>query len=233
MIRPGTSVNRNTNTSKLGKNLNFSLTHQRKKLPSFEFFLKRNDWVGAVSILELEKYNNKLDVHLWIAYCYFHLGEYKKAVQIYDQLLRAPDHDKNYHCYKAVCLYALCNFDLAKNEALKAPESPLKIRLMYQISQKKQDDATLMNYHHKLTDSEEDQLCVGAIHYFRGHFDDCIELYKKILQQQKKNVALNVYLALCYYRQEFFEVSQEIVEAYLSKHPKSLFAVNLQACNVF
>ncbi len=66
-----------------------------------------------------------------------------------------------------------------------------------------------MSYHHKLGESEEDQLCLAAIHYLRGHYDDCIDIYKKLLQENKKNLSLHVYLALCYYRQEYYEISQD------------------------
>ena len=38
-----------------------------------------------------------------------------------------------------------------------------------------------MNYHHKLGDSLQDQLCMASIFYIREHFDESIEIYKKIL----------------------------------------------------
>lgn len=57
-----------------------------------------------------------------------------------------------------------------------------------------------MTYHHKLGDDEGDQLCLAAVHYLRGHYDDCIEIYKKLIQEDSGNLAVYVYLALCYYR---------------------------------
>lgn len=39
--------------------------------------------------------------------------------------MRDKDYDKNYHIYKSTCLYALCNYDEAKRECIKGPESPL------------------------------------------------------------------------------------------------------------
>ena len=56
-----------------------------------------------------------------------------------------------------------------------------------------------MSYHHKLRDGDEDQLCLAAVHYLRGHYDDSIEIYKKILNENKAKYAVYVYLALCYY----------------------------------
>lgn len=46
------------------------------------------------------------------------MGEYRKAISIYDELLRKTD-DKDYHIYKACCYYALCLYDDARKEATK------------------------------------------------------------------------------------------------------------------
>ena len=46
-------------------------------------------------------------------------------------------------------------------------------------------------------------------------------------------VALNVYVALCYYKLDYFDVSQEVLSVYLQQFPDSVTAVNLKACNFF
>lgn len=76
-----------------------------------------------------------------------------------------------------------------------------------------------MTYHHKLGEGFEDQLCLAAIHYLRGHYDDCIEIYKKLLMENKNCHALHVYLALCYYRQDYYDISQDNLSAYLDQYP--------------
>lgn len=49
---------------------------------------------------------------------------------------------------------------------------------------------------------------------------------------EKKNyLALNVYIALCYYLLDYYDVSQEVLSLYLQKYPKSVIAGNLKACN--
>lgn len=52
-------------------------------------------------------------------------------MDIYDELMKRPDYDRNIHAYKACCQYALCNFKEAKQEALKAEDSGLKNRLLF------------------------------------------------------------------------------------------------------
>ena len=201
-------------------------------MPKFSTFLKKKDWIGALAILELEKHLEQKETKLWSAYCNFHIGEYNSAITTYNSLLKKKNYNKEIHLYKSLCLYAQCDYENAKKEALKGPENSLQIRIMYHLSQKMADDSTLMNYHHKIGESDADQLCLAAIHYLRGHFDECIDIYKKLLMENKKNLALHVYLALCYYRQEYYEISQDNLKLYLDEYPESIFAQNLKACNL-
>lgn len=46
-------------------------------------------------------------------------------------------------------------------------------------------------------------------------------------------MALNVYLALCYYKLDYYDISQEVLDIYLTRHPDSTVAINLRACNKF
>lgn len=82
--------------------------------------------------------------------------KHRKALDLYDELMKRPDYDKNIHCYKACCQYALSNFKEAKQEAMKAEESGLKSRLLFQLAQKVGDENELMSYHSSITNSVED-----------------------------------------------------------------------------
>ena len=44
-------------------------------------------------------------------------------------------------------------------------------------------------------------------------------------------MALNVYVALCYYKMDYYDVSLEILQVYLQQFPDSVVGVNLKACN--
>lgn len=52
-------------------------------------------------------------------------------MDIYDELMKRSDYDRNIHAFKACCLYALCMYKEAKVEAQKAEESSLKNRLLF------------------------------------------------------------------------------------------------------
>lgn len=90
-----------------------------------------------------------------------------------------------------------------------------------------------MSYHGALTNSIEDQLCMAALHYLRGHFEEATEIYRKLLIENKDRHAINFYVALSYYKQDFYDVSLEILAVYLGLYPDSVVGVNLKACNHF
>ena len=96
--------------------------------------MKKRDWVAALTLLECDrKYSHRHDIktYLGIAYCAFHNGDYKKAMDIYDELMKRNDYDRHIHSYKACCMYALCNYKEAKAEAKKSEDSELKNRLLF------------------------------------------------------------------------------------------------------
>ena len=42
-----------------------------------------------------------------------------------------------------------------------------------------------------------------------------------------------MYVALCYYKLDYYDVSQEVLAVYLQHYPDSAIAINLKACNHF
>ena len=71
------------------------------------------------------------------------------------------------------------------------------------------------------------------MHYLRGHYQEAIDIYKRILLENRDYTAINVYIAMCYYKLDYFDVSQEVLGTYLSNCPNSVTARNLKACNHF
>ena len=115
-------------------------------------------------------------------------------------------------------------------------------------------------YHQQLTDCIEDQLSLAAIHYLRGHFQEATDIYKRLLLENRDDLALNLcvrlppgprsqpvtdlpslclilksrrYVAMCYYKLDYYDVSLEILAVYLQAHPDSVVALSLKACNHF
>jgi intraflagellar transport protein 56 len=166
-----------------------------------------------------------------MGYVAFHNGDYKKSIDIYNSLIAKDGYDKVIHAYKACCLYGLCQYKEAKEEASKADDCPLKTRLLLHLAHKLNDEKELMACHDKLTDTLEDQLSLAALHYLRSHFEEATEIYKKLLMDNKEFSALNVYVALCYYKLDYYDVSLEVLSSFLAQNPASILGMNLRACN--
>ena len=106
-------------------------------------------------------------------------------------------------------------------------------RLTFHLAHKNGNEENVLELHKKLRDVPEDQLSLAAVHYLRAHYQEAIDIYKRLVLQNKDLIALHVYIALCYYKMDFYDVSQEVLAVYLQKVPDSLIAINLKACNIY
>jgi intraflagellar transport protein 56 len=113
------------------------------------------------------------------------------------------------------------------------PESTLKIRLLFHLAHKLGEEDRLMELHGSLRDVVEDQLSLAGMHFLRSHYQEAIDIYKRVLLDNKELLGLNVYVALCYYKLDYYDISQEVLDIYLAQHPDSTIAINLKACNRF
>jgi len=219
----------------LGNTKDSKPVEKQSKIPVLEEFLDNRDYTGAMTLLEFNKNANKpdKDADLWIGYCAFHLGDYKKALQVYNELSNQKSNQQeallNFAC---VCFY-LGMYKESDEACKKLQKSPLQNRLLFHLSHKFNDEKQLLSYHQYLQDQFEDQMCLASIHYMRAHYQEAIDIYKRILLENRSFLALNVYVALCYYKLDYFDVSQEVLAVYLQSFPDSSIAVNLKACNHF
>ncbi|XP_055948552.1 intraflagellar transport protein 56-like isoform X1 [Argiope bruennichi] len=207
----------------------------RSKVPSLEEFIKNRDFTGALTLLEFTRNSGKGDLKndLWIAYCAFHLSDYKRALEEYNQTLKSPDVPPEVWTYLGCCYFYLGMYKEADAAVNKGPKSELQNRLQFHLSHKFGDEKLLMVYHQQLKDILEDQLSLASIHYLRSHYQEAIDIYKHILLDNRESIALNVYVALCYYKLDYYDVSQEVLAVYLQHFPDSATAINLKACNHF
>lgn len=73
------------------------------------------------------------------------------------------------------------------------PKSRLQNRLLFHLSHKFNDEKRLMGYHQNLQDIIEDQLSLASIHYLRSHYQESIDIYKRILLDNRcVGVALQI-----------------------------------------
>lgn len=76
-------------------------------------------------------------------------------------------------------------YDESKKILQKAAPSSFKTRLNFHLSHKLGDENALMEYHEQLQDNLEDQLSLAAIHYLRAHYQEAIDIYKRLLLQNR------------------------------------------------
>ncbi|RWS14379.1 intraflagellar transport protein 56-like isoform X2 [Dinothrombium tinctorium] len=232
----------------------------KSQLPELEDFLKKRDYIGAITLLEYnqEAGKNSETNDLWVAYCHFHLGDYVESLKVLENLskrkeatVKERDSDgkkssKNEKetkseskeelddiwLYIACCQFFLGMYKEAEESVSKCKKvTKLHTRLSLHLAHKNGDEKVLLQHHQQLQDVIEDQLCLASIHYLRSHYQEAIDIYKKILIDKRDYLALNVYIALCYYKLDYYDVSQEVLAVYLQQHPDSMTAINLKACN--
>lgn len=202
-------------------------------------YIESRDYSGAIAILEFAHEAGKTlpslkgDPLPWIAYCAFHQGDYEKAADVYDKLIERGNDVEQWHLYKGCCLYFLGLYEDAKSEGELGPNSPLKNRLLFHTSDKLQAENDVLKYHQLIQSTVEDQMSLAAMHYIRNHITEATDIYKRILSDNHDYAALNIYIALCYYKlyDDMSEHVQEIIDSYLRKDPYSAIALNLKACN--
>ncbi|KAJ2946107.1 hypothetical protein O0L34_g5029 [Tuta absoluta] len=211
----------------------------KKQIPELEDFVLKRDYVGALTMLEFLKHegNNEVWTEVWSAWCWFHLGEYTRALDGYQRVkLRQPLDERvadSVDIDIAVCHFYLGMYEEAQKIVEGAPKCALKNRLQFHLAHKLNDEEGLMRAHAALRDVPEDQLSLASVHYLRAHYQEAIDVYKKLLLDRRSYMALNVYVALCYYKLDYYDVSQEVLGVYLTHHPTSTIACNLKACNLF
>ncbi|XP_050593304.1 intraflagellar transport protein 56 [Bombus affinis] len=205
-----------------------------KRTPKLEEFLEKRDYTGALTLLEFNNVSETtVNSELWMGYCAFHLGDYKRASKIYENLKSKDQAPADTSTNLACCYFYLGMYPESQQILEHAPHSKLKNRLLFHLAHKMGNEAKLMEYHHMLEDMIEDQLSLASIHYLRAHYQEAIDVYKKILLENRDYFALNVYVALCYYKLDYYDVAQEVLQVYLQKYPDSAIAINLKACNHF
>ncbi|XP_076055072.1 tetratricopeptide repeat domain 26 [Oratosquilla oratoria] len=213
-----------------------STSSSKKSLPKLEDFLDTRDYTGAITLLEFERNSGKGNElnDQWIGYCAFHLGDYKRALSEFETMTKEQKNPSQDNWLNLACCYFyLGMYPEAEEAAEKAPKSGLRTRLFFHLAHKFNDEKRLMMHHQQLEDIIEDQLSLASIHYLRSHYQEAIDIYKRILLDKREYLALNVYVALCYYKLDYYDVSQEVLAVYLQHYPDSPIAINLKACNHF
>lgn len=72
---------------------------------------------------------------------------------------------------------------MVPNNLYNRISSVIPLFLVYFFFFQFNDEKQLMGFHQELEDVTEDQLCLASIHYMRSHYQEAIDIYKRILLQ--------------------------------------------------
>ena len=182
--------------------------------PRWQDLVAKRDFLGAVTLLQVKgSDDDPIKVKEWIAYCHFHAGQYDQACDVYKGLLKGVDPDPDYHVYLAACYFYLGKYELAEETALEGPGTPLRQRVLVHCAHASGNEEKLVEAHGKLDKGNTvDQLSLAAVHFRRSHFQEATDIYKRLLLDNKTYLALNVFIALCYSRLDYYDISQEILK---------------------
>ncbi|TYZ68138.1 hypothetical protein PybrP1_000938 [[Pythium] brassicae (nom. inval.)] len=196
----------------------------------------------------------------WLAYCHFQCGDFAAALDYFDQLLlsqidQCAAHDPQppslgrghddgdagdaeagqWRLGRACCLYYMGRLEDAEQAALGTKRHALCNRLLYLIAHQRQHGERMLldRYQQLSLVNPEDQLALASTSFSQRNFQESIEIYKRLIQQHKSRElgAVHVYLAMCYFKADYYDVALELVAVYLAAHPDSFFANNLKACS--
>ena len=99
-----------------------------------EDYITNQDFSGAVAMMEFYHESKQLidgyPTLPWLGYAAFHLGEYQKAMQAYQESLEGPDANPMTHIYIACCLFYLGQYKEAEEAAIKGPAVTLQVHFL-------------------------------------------------------------------------------------------------------
>lgn len=190
------------------------------RLPKLLDLVEARDWVGARVIQELlllgggqEPAERPGTAEAWLAYCNFHQGDFAAALRGYEALAAAgAKSDPQTALGAAACHCYLGQHRTALEVAERGAASAFRTRLLLHAANALGDEERVLECRKLLSGGVEDQLSLAAIHFRRGHFQEATDIYKRFLLNDKSLVALNIYIALCYSRLDYYDVSQEILK---------------------
>lgn len=200
-------------------------------------FIENRDYSGAATVIdffveELQQPYTR-DLSLWKAYSLFHMGKYFDAITEYQKLLIDDPNDLILNLYIASCHFYNGDYDEAQNSVLKGMDCDLKTRLMFHIAQHRNDEQQLFKTHSEMTGTLENQLSLAAIHFTRANYQDALDIYQKILATHPEFLAIYAYIAMCQFKLDLFQESNDSIDEYLAVNSDSAISLNLKACSYF
>lgn len=120
------------------------------------------------------------------------MGQYGQALKDYERI-RAKrrsggcggDNSNDISLNVSVCMFYLGLYEESQKVLEEVPNGTLKARLLFHLMHKLNKEQDLLELHGTLRDVVEDQLSLAGMHYLRAHYQEAIDIYKRILLDNK------------------------------------------------
>lgn len=240
--RQAASQNEDSTTTAINNND----TDNHKQTYSVLSLIEKRDFLGAITLIEFERElkekklksksrsNSDIEQLELLAYCYFHLAKYEKAISVYTELYESESSDPIYNLFIGCCLFHLGEYEKCIKKLEKSPRNRLYNRLSLHLSYiYYNDENKMLQDIKKLSESSIfDQLSLASIYFFRNKYQNATDIYKREwIKNKKLNIAIQIYVAYCFFELDRFDTSNDIISPYLIKHPNSIIGLNLKSCN--
>lgn len=103
----------------------------------------------------------------------------------YQKALEDDRPNPEIYVWLACTYFMLGLYEKALYYAKNGPNIELRNRLLFHLSQKFNDEEKILQYHRRLKDITEDQLSLASIHYLNSHYEEAIDILKKLLIDQR------------------------------------------------
>nr|XP_003318877.3 intraflagellar transport protein 56 isoform X4 [Pan troglodytes] len=109
-----------------------------RKIPKLEELLSKRDFTGAITLLEFKRHvgEEEEDTNLWIGYCAFQLGDYKRALEEYENATKEENCNSEVWVNLACTYFFLGMYKQAEAAGFKASKSRLQNRLLFHLAHK-------------------------------------------------------------------------------------------------
>jgi len=220
-----------------------------KRKYSVSSLIEQRDFSGAITLIEFERevqskrtgggeeaaasQRRRTEQSEALAFCRFHLGQYERALSIYLALYEEVSPDPIYRLFAACCLFHCGRFEQCIKFVEQSPANRLRNRLQLHLAfAYYNDESKMMKHIAALSDSPQDQLSLAALYFHRKKFQNATEIYKKEWMKNKtQGLAIQMFVAYCFFELDRHDTSNEIVAPYLSAFADSVIGRNLRGCN--
>ena len=204
--------------------------------------IRDHRYVEAIEILESELQNfprSRAALSL-LGYCFYHTGDFKGAVSVYEQLLGiCPDVDE-YKIYYAQSLYKAGMYPESTRAAVRVDGEQFTERMILLQAVVKYEQDELPSCKALLdrcpTDDPDVIINHAAISFKEGNFESARNQYSEAINTMGYQADLAYNVALCFYREKQYGPAlrhvAEIIEKGVRNHPELSVGSNTDGIEV-